>query len=97
MDLIARLREALGADAVRVAGAGAGRVGTDVPARDGSEMAAEAVVAPRALLWPRSTGDVSAALAICHAAGQAVVPQGGMTGLVDASRPGVGEVAISLE
>lgn len=89
MDLIARLREALGAEAVRV--------GADIPARNRSDMAAEAVVEPLALLLPRSTGDVSAALAICHAAGQPVVPQGGMTGLVDASRPGVKEVAISLE
>lgn len=88
-DIVARLRAALGEGAVRT--------GADIPARNRTDRAAEAVVEPVALILPRSTGDVAAALAICHAAGQPVVPQGGMTGLVDASRPGVGEVAISLE
>jgi FAD/FMN-containing dehydrogenase len=89
MDVIAQLREALGTEAVRV--------GADVPDRNRSDMAAEAAVEPLALVMPRTTAEVSTALSICHAAGQPVVPQGGMTGLVDASRPGAGEVAISLE
>jgi FAD/FMN-containing dehydrogenase len=89
MDLIAQLKDALGEGAVRT--------GADIPARNRTDAAGEATVAPRALLLPRSTENVAAALALCHAAGQPVVPQGGMTGLVDASRPGEGEIAISLE
>lgn len=89
MDLIAQLRAALGEMSVRT--------GADIPMRNRRDMAAEAAVEPLALLLPRSTADVAAALKICHAAGQPVVPQGGMTGLVDASRPSPGEIAISLE
>jgi FAD/FMN-containing dehydrogenase len=48
------------------------------------------------LLLPRSTAEVSAALAICHAAGVAVTPQGGNTGLVAGQIP-QGEVLLSLE
>jgi FAD/FMN-containing dehydrogenase len=89
MDLIAQLRDVLGEAGVRT--------GADIPARNCTDAAAEAVQAPRALVLPRTTAEVSAVLALCHAAGQPVVPQGGMTGLVDASRPAPGEVAISLE
>jgi FAD/FMN-containing dehydrogenase len=89
MDLIAQLRAAIGADAVRT--------GADIPARNRTDVAAAAVVEPVALLLPRRTEHVAAALALCHAAGQPVVPQGGMTGLVDASRPAPDEIAISLE
>lgn len=89
MDLIGQLKAALGEAAVRT--------GAEIPARNRTDAAGEATVEPLALVLPRSTDEVSAALAICHSAGQPVVPQGGMTGLVDASRPGAGEVAISLE
>lgn len=89
MDLIARLRAALGEAAVRT--------GAEIPARNRSDGAAKESVEPVALILPRTVKDVSVALALCHEAGQPVVPQGGMTGLVDASRPGRGEVAISLE
>ena len=89
MDLIAELKQNLGEDSVRT--------GSDIPARNKSDAAAEATVEPLALLLPRSTEALSAALALCNAAGQAVVPQGGLTGLVDASRPGAQEIAISLE
>ena len=89
MDLIARLRAALGEAGVRT--------GADIPARNRSDASAEAVAEPLALLLPRTTAEVAAALALCHAARQPVVPQGGMTGLVDGSRPDKGEIAISLE
>ncbi|HQV09557.1 MAG TPA: FAD-binding oxidoreductase, partial [Thauera sp.] len=52
---------------------------------------------PLAILRPRSTDDVSRMLAICHAHGQAVVPQGGLTGLVGGAVPAGGEVVLSLE
>jgi len=89
MDVIAELRQALGDASVRT--------GAETPARNRSDAAAEHSVLPKALLLPRTTAEVAAALAICNTAGQPVVPQGGMTGLVDASRPGADEVAISLE
>jgi FAD/FMN-containing dehydrogenase len=89
MDLIDQLRKALGEASVRT--------GSEIPARNRTDAAAEMTVEPLALVLPRTTADVAAALALCHAAGQPVVPQGGMTGLVDASRPDAGEIAISLE
>lgn len=89
MGLIAKLKTTVGDEAVRT--------GKDIPARNRSDESGEASVEPMALVLPRSTADVSAVLALCHAAGQSVVPQGGMTGLVDASRPGADEIAISLE
>ena len=89
MNLIAQLRDVLGPAAVCT--------GAEIPARNRTDAAAEVVVEPLALVLPRSTAEVAAVLALCHAAGQPVVPQGGMTGLVDASRPVPGEIAISLE
>lgn len=50
-----------------------------------------------AVLRPANTAEVSAALRICHAAGQAVVPEGGKTGLVSGARAAPGEIALSLE
>lgn len=52
---------------------------------------------PLAILRPRSTEELSSMLAICHAHGQAVVPQGGLSGLVGGAVPGAGEVVVSLE
>ncbi len=52
---------------------------------------------PRAVVRPRSTADVSRILKICHTAGQAVVPQGGMTGLAGGAIPSSGDVCLSLE
>jgi len=89
MTLIAQLRDILGAGAVRT--------GAEIPARNRTDAAAEVVAEPLALVLPRSTAEVASILTLCHAAGQPVVPQGGMTGLVDASRPAPGEIAISLE
>lgn len=60
-------------------------------------------VRPLALVRPRTVGDVARALSICHKLGQALVPQGGRTGLArgavpSLSQPGQrGEVVLSLE
>jgi FAD/FMN-containing dehydrogenase len=54
-------------------------------------------VAPLALLRPAGTGEVSRALAICHAANLPVATQGGRTGLVQSHLPQPGEVVLSLE
>ena len=51
----------------------------------------------RVLVRPASTIEVSAVLAACHAAGIAVVPQGGLTGLVHGADSQADEVILSLE
>ena len=89
MDLIARLREVVGADSVKV--------GDDVPRRNWQDEAGLPPVAPVALLVPRTVEELAAALAICHAVGQPVVTQGGLTGLAGGARPAEGEVALSTE
>jgi len=52
---------------------------------------------PAALLRPRTTEEVAAALRICDARRQPVVTQGGLTGLVGGANALGGEVALSLE
>jgi FAD/FMN-containing dehydrogenase len=52
---------------------------------------------PLAVVLPRNTEEVSRTLTICHAAGQAVVPQGGMTGLAGGAIPSAGDICLSLE
>ncbi|MEJ1158395.1 FAD-binding oxidoreductase [Prosthecomicrobium sp. N25] len=52
---------------------------------------------PLALLRPRSTAEVAAALAACNRLGVAVVPQGGLTGLAGGAHPIAGAVVLSLE
>jgi FAD/FMN-containing dehydrogenase len=52
---------------------------------------------PMALLLPHSTQEVAGMLALCSAAGQPVVPQGGMTGTNAGAHPEAHEVALSLE
>lgn len=51
----------------------------------------------RLLLRPASTGEVSAALALCHAAGQTVITHGGLTGLVHGTDTTPADVVLSLE
>jgi FAD/FMN-containing dehydrogenase len=70
---------------------------------DGTEVSAIALTpfgrplgTPLALVRPASTGEVSAILRLCHAAGQPVVAWGGKTGLVDGAVAD-GAVALSLE
>jgi FAD/FMN-containing dehydrogenase len=86
---IAALRAALGSEAVRV--------GDEIGEHWMTDWTAHAPTRPRALLLPRSTGDVSRALAICNAARQGVVPQGGMTGLAGGAIPRAADIALSLD
>lgn len=53
--------------------------------------------APLAVVRPRSTEEVSRALAVCHAHQCAVVPQGGLTGLAGGAVPSAGAVVVALE
>jgi FAD/FMN-containing dehydrogenase len=54
---------------------------------------------PAAVVLPRSTGEVSLTLRLCHAAGIAVVPQGGNTGLAGGATPDAsgGQIVLSLK
>ena len=61
--------------------------------RDWSDAAA---IEPVALLLPRSTNEVAAAIRICHEYGCSVAVQGGLTGLAGGANPMEGEVALSL-
>jgi FAD/FMN-containing dehydrogenase len=49
------------------------------------------------LVRPRTTAQVSAILALCHARGQPVVTHGGLTGLVNGADAGRDEIILSLE
>ncbi len=52
---------------------------------------------PQFILKPRSTEQVAGVLKLCSEAGQALVPIGGRTGLVDGLAPTGGELGLSLE
>jgi len=54
-------------------------------------------VRPMAVVFPHSTSEVSAVLQVCNQWGQAVVPQGGMTGLAGGAIPGENDLCLSLE
>ena len=86
---LAALREALGHDAVRV--------GEQIGERSMTDWTRHQPTRAAALLLPRTTEQVSQALAICHAAHQTVVPQGGMTGLAGGAIPRAQDMALSLE
>ena len=83
------LRDALGADAVRV--------GEQIGEHSMTDWTRHAPTRAAALLLPRTTEQVSQALAICHAAHQPVVPQGGMTGLAGGAIARAADIALSLE
>ncbi|MDH4323399.1 MAG: FAD-binding oxidoreductase [Betaproteobacteria bacterium] len=86
--LFARLKAALPADAL-VAGDG-------LAGRTEDWMHLQPIRA-RLLLRPASTGEVSAALALCQAAGQPVITHGGLTGLVHGTDTTPADVVLSLE
>lgn len=87
--LIAELQATLGKDSVRT--------GDMIPSRNWADAAGLPPTAPAALILPRSSAEVSAALTLCNDHGRPVVPQGGMTGLAGGAHPLEGEIAISLE
>ena len=83
------LQQALGADVVQI--------GDAIEARFHTDWSGTPPVQPLALVRPRSTEEVSAALRLCHAHRVAVVPQGGLTGLAGGAVPVQGCIAISME
>ncbi len=86
---VAALREALGASVVSLPAEFAGRKHADSSRMPCAE--------PVALVRPRTTEQVATTLRICHAHGQPVVTQGGLTGLAGGACMLGGEVALSLE
>lgn len=87
--LLSALRAALGEDAVAT--------GESIPAHRLTDWSGVPPVRPLALLRPRSTEQVSAALQLCTQHRVPVVPQGGMTGLAGAAQPLAHGVALSLD
>ena len=87
--LLERLRHSLGHDAVRS--------GDDVGAKYCVDFSHENACAPLALVRPGSTDELAQIMRLCSESGQAVVVQGGLTGLAGGATPQTGELAISME
>ncbi|MCL4189013.1 MAG: FAD-binding oxidoreductase [Rhodobacteraceae bacterium] len=88
-DLLSRLAAAMGPRGLAV--------GAAIPARNAADAAGYPPRSPRAVAMPETTAEVAAVLRLCHAAGQPVVVQGGLTGLAGGAVPRPGEIALSLE
>jgi FAD/FMN-containing dehydrogenase len=89
MDAIVQaLHQALGADAVLV--------GDDVKNRAAGIWRSDRLRA-KALVRPKSTGEVARVLELCHVHGQPVVTHGGLTGLVGGALTTANDVVLSLE
>ena len=67
-----------------------------VVASHGTDWTGRFVGAADAVVRPGATAEVAAVIDVCRAAGVAVVPQGGNTGLVGGSVPMAGEIVIAL-
>ncbi len=78
---------------------GAGQVilREDLGTRRYTDWSGTGGLAPLAVLRPRDTGEVSRAMAICHAARMPVVVQGGLTGLAGGANVRGDAVVLSLE
>ena len=78
-------------------GPGGFREGSDIDEKNFQDAMGARKQRPRLLLRPENTEQVAAILRACHKAGQAIAPQGGMTGLVSAAAPMEGEISLSFE
>ncbi len=70
--------------------------GADVAGRAGDWLGRSTCQA-KAIVRPASTHELSQIMALCHAAGQSVVPAGGLTGLVHGTDCTASDIQISLE
>ncbi len=70
--------------------------GADVAARAGDWLGLSTCQA-KAIVRPASTQELSQIMALCHTAGQSVVPAGGLTGLVHGTDCTPDQIQISLE
>ncbi|TDJ23404.1 MAG: FAD-binding oxidoreductase [Gammaproteobacteria bacterium] len=87
-DVVRALQDALGDGAVLT--------GDDVTSRSAGIWRRDTLKA-KALVRPRSTEELSTAMAICHAHNQSVIAQGGLTGLVHGADTTPDDVVVSLE
>lgn len=87
-DIVTDLMRVLGPDAVLTGEAVSARTGGFL---DSSPLRAKAVIRPT------TTAQVAEALRLCNAAGQTVVPHGGLTNLVYNTRTTEADIALSLE
>ena len=71
--------------------------GPQVTAKYHTDQRGPGPAVPELVLRPTSTEQVAQIMALCHAAGQRVVVQGGLTGLVVGAMPSAAEVVISLD
>ena len=79
-----------------IVGKGGVLTGTDVSSRASGIWRPQGIEA-QAIVRPRSTEQVSRILALCNAAGQSVVAQGGLTGLVEGAVTESSDIIVSLE
>lgn len=86
--IVEQLLAELGADVVKR--------GIESDARFHKDWTSTSPVVPLGLVLPRCTEHVATALRLCHASGVAVVPQGGLTGLVGGARPRADGISINL-
>jgi FAD/FMN-containing dehydrogenase len=89
-DIADALRDAIGADGVRL--------GDAIEPKHFGDWAIQVApdTPPLAVTFPRSTEEVAAILRVCNAHGIPVVPQGGLTGLAGGATPVPGCVLLSL-
>jgi FAD/FMN-containing dehydrogenase len=71
--------------------------GAEISGKYQHDWSAETPGMPLAVVRPASTAEVAAVLKACHAAGQPVVVQGGLSGLCGGGNPRANEIAVSLE
>jgi FAD/FMN-containing dehydrogenase len=88
MDLIESIAEIVGERGLLL--------GEDVSARPNRSWG-QGNCEARAIVRPASTDELSRVMRLCHEQGQAVIPHGGLTGLVDGISCRPGDIAISLE
>lgn len=88
MDLLSRI--------AAIVGDGGVITGDDIKARP-ADWLGRTTVEATAIVRPRSTRELSEVMKLCHAARQAVVPAGGLTGLVRGQISGPDDFQISFE
>ena len=79
-----------------ITGSGGVLTGTDVSGRAAGIWRSDTIAA-KAIVRPRGTAEVSAVLKACNDAGQSVIAQGGLTGLVQSAITEPRDIMLSLE
>ena len=79
-----------------ITGSGGVLTGADVSSRQAGIWRSDTIAA-KAIVRPRNTAEVSAVLKACNDAGQSVIAQGGLTGLVQSAITEPRDIMLSLE